>query len=211
MMNPWRWSAGLAGALLVAGIAWAQAGHGSGSAHETLPPSAAAAQGRTPTDSVYQLESNWVDQNGARVPLGSLRGKPQVVAMFYANCVYVCPLIVEEMKKVERELPEEVRKQVGFALFSFDPERDTDSVLKAYAAKRDLGAPRWQLFTGNPDGVLELAAVLGFRFRKEPNGDFSHSIIITVLDRNGVIRYQMLGLNQDRAPLLRALQAAAQG
>lgn len=211
MMSRWRWVAGLSGALLVAGIAWAQGGHGSGSPHETLPPAAGAAQGRAPTDSVYQLESNWVDQDGARVPLGALRGKPQVVAMFYTSCEYVCPLIVEEMKRVERALPEDVRKQVGFALFSFDPERDTAGILKAYAVKRDLARPRWQLYTGDPDGVLELAAVLGLRFRKEPNGDFSHSVIITVLDRNGVIRYQMLGLNQDRAPLVRAVQAAVQG
>jgi protein SCO1/2 len=179
--------------------------------HEVLPPAAGAGQGTLPGESVYQLESTWTDQDAARVPVGALQGKAQVVAMFYTNCQYVCPLIVDEMKKLEREIPELMRTQVGFALFSFDSARDTAAVLKAYEGKRDLDGRRWRMYTGAPDQVLELAAVLGVRYRKEPSGEFSHSAIITVLDRNGVIRYQMLGLNQDRAPLVNALRAAAQG
>jgi protein SCO1/2 len=176
-----------------------------------LAPAAGAAQRSLPSESVYQLDSIWTDQDSGRVPIGALKGKPQVVAMIYTSCQYVCPLIVDEMKKVEREFPQPLREQFGFVLFSFDPERDSASVLKAYAGKRDLDGRRWRLFTGAPDQVLELAAVLGVRYRKEPNGEFSHSAIITVLDRNGVIRYQMLGLNQERAPLVKALRAALEG
>lgn len=220
--------AGMAGGLAAgwsANLALAQAGGGSGPPamsghemmapglgapheHETLPP---AERGTLPSESVYQLESTWTDQDSVRVPIGALKGKPQVVAMFYTNCQYVCPLIVDEMKKVDREMSEPLRQQFGFALFSFDSERDSAAVLKAYVGKRDLDGRRWRLYTGTPDEVLELAAVLGVRYRKEPSGEFSHSAIITVLDRNGVIVYQMLGLNQDRAPLVKALRAALEG
>jgi protein SCO1/2 len=179
--------------------------------HEALPPAAAPAQGRIPTDSIYQLAATWTDQDARGVPLAALKGRPQVVAMMYTTCQYVCPLIVDEMKRVERDLPAEVRAEVGFALFSFDPERDSVPVLKAYAAKRGLDERRWRLYTGAPEDVLELAAVLGVRFRKEPDGEFSHSILITVLDREGVVRYQMVGLNQDRKPLVSAVLASAGG
>ncbi len=206
-----HWTGALAGIAFVAGVAWGQAAPDMHGTHQVLPPTAEAVERRIPTDSIYHLDSQWLDQDGARIPLGALRGKPQIVAMIYTNCEYVCPLIVDEMKRVEQALPADVREQVVFSLFSFDPERDSVAVLKAYAAKRNLDGRRWRLYTGQPDDVLELAAVLGVRFRKEPNGDFSHSTIITVLDRSGVIRHQLLGLKQDDAPLLEAVKVATKG
>jgi protein SCO1/2 len=174
--------------------------------HETLAP--VSPRGEAPSDSIYQLGSAWTDQDGTRTSFSTLRGQIRIVAMFYSNCQYVCPLIVEEMKQVDLALSAGERAQVGFALFSFDPERDSPAVLKAYAAKRGLDESRWRVYTGSADAVLDLSAVLGMRIRKEPNGDFSHSAILTVLDRDGVIRYQMLGLGQERAPLLAALRTA---
>jgi protein SCO1/2 len=174
--------------------------------HRMLEP--ASPRGEAPTDSIYHLDAVWTDQDGQRAAFPTLRGKARVIAMFYSNCQYVCPLIVDEMKHVEGALTPAERARVDFGLFSFDPERDTQGVLKAYAGKRSLDESRWRLYTGSPDAVLDLAAVLGMRIRKEPNGEFSHSAIITVLDREGIIRYQMLGLGQERAPLLAALRAA---
>ena len=180
--------------------------HGREHEHEVLAP--ASPRGEAPTDSVYQLDAVWTDQDGRSTGFSTLRGKTRVIAMFYSNCQYVCPLIVDEMKQVERALTPDERARVEFGLFSFDPERDTPRVLKAYAEKRGLDETRWRVYTGSPDAVLDLSAVLGMRIRKEPNGEFSHSAIITVLDPDGIIRYQMLGLGQERAPLLAALRAA---
>ena len=41
-----------------------------------------------------------------------------------------------------------------------------------------------------------LAAVLGIRYKKQLNGDFSHSSVITVLDSGGEIRHQQTGLRK---------------
>ena len=208
-----KFPAGLRLGLLAVAIAGVLSGTAASRAyaheHDTMPMDQGP-RAPVPTDSIYNSDAAWTDHDGKRVTLKSLGGKPQIVAMFYTTCQYVCPLIVDEMKHVERELGPEARSQVGFALFSFDPERDSPTVLKAYAAKRELDTHRWRLYTANSGDVLELAALLGVRFRKEPDGEFSHSTIITVLDRQGVIRYQMLGLNQDRGPLLKAVRAALQ-
>ena len=192
--------------ILVAGTGASPNGIAPAHEHETL--SSEPSHDQIPTDSIYNLDSSWTDQDGQRLAMPSLRGRPRVVAMIYTSCKYACPLIVDEMKRVERELSAEERARVGFALFSFDPERDSAGVLKAYAAKRGLDESRWRLYTGTADAVLDLAAVLGMQIRKEPDGEFSHSTLITVLDREGVIRYRMRGLDQDRAPLLAALRAA---
>lgn len=179
----------------------------SGTGHESLAPASPPAN--LPAASVYQLEGSWTDTEGAPVPLSTLRGQPQVVAMFYASCTSVCPLIVDEMLKIERELPPGIVGRVSFALFSFDPDRDIPAALKAYAIKRGLLRPHWRLLTGTRDEVQELAAVLGMRIRKEPNGDFSHSTLITTLDAEGMIHAQLAGLNRDHLAFLRALVTAA--
>jgi len=205
------WATGLAALMLLTGEArpaWcsdtAAPSHGN---HGMLPPAAVADHPHT--DSLYNVESVWSDQDGARVALKSLRGQLRIVAMVYTSCQYVCPLIVNDMLTIERRLPPGMRGKVHFALFSFDPERDSAPVLKAYAAKRGLDERRWRLYTGAPDNVLELAAVLGVRYRKEPNGEFSHSTIITLLDREGIVRHQVKGQKQDPAPMVAAITAAA--
>src|SRR5664280_1299995 len=57
--------------------------------------------------SIYQSESTWTTDAGKELALRSLAGRPQVVAMFFANCQYTCPLIVNDMKRIEAELSPE--------------------------------------------------------------------------------------------------------
>jgi protein SCO1/2 len=53
------------------------------------------------------------------------------------------------------------------------------------------------LFHGGANSVRELAAVLGLRYKQDENGDFDHSNVIFLLDKDGVVRSQQLGLKGD--------------
>jgi len=53
------------------------------------------------------------------------------------------------------------------------------------------------LVRGDPDDVLEMAALLGVRFREMADGEYAHSNIITILDAQGAILYQQQGLGSD--------------
>lgn len=156
-------------------------------------------------NSIYQLNSHWADQDGKSMPLSRFRGKPLVLAMMYTNCKDICPLIVSDMQKIEASLPEAARGQVGFALFSFDPEQDSPSQLKQYASAHALDTKRWTLLTSSADSVRMLAAVLGIRYKKDLNGDFAHSSVITVLDSEGELRHQQTGVRKDPAQVAAVL------
>lgn len=145
--------------------------------------------------SLYQIDSTWTNDNGKAVKLSSLMGRPQIVCMFFANCQYACPLLVQQMKQIETALPENLRTNFGFVLVSFDPERDTPSALHDYRVQHQLAAGRWTLLQGSTDDVLELAALLGVKFKKDAQGQFSHSNVITVLNSEGEIALQETGLN----------------
>jgi protein SCO1/2 len=150
--------------------------------------------------SLYQLDSIWTTDKGASVKFAELHGRPQVVLMFFSTCVAACPLLVNDLKRIEESLPVNVRTNVGFLLVSFDSERDTPAKLAKYRAQHNLPA-NWNLLHGEPDDVLELAALLGVKFKKESAGGFAHSNIITLLNPAGEIVTQQIGLNRDPAPL----------
>lgn len=157
--------------------------------------------------SVYQLGSVWTDMHGNTVRMASLQGKVRVVAMIFTNCVYVCPRITTDMRAIAAALPPSVRDDVGFVLFSIDPERDSLQALVNYAHKMELDTAQWLLVRGDDSSVRELAAVLGVKYKKESNGDFSHSVLITVLNRKGEIMHRQEGLGQDPRKTIAMVQS----
>ncbi len=157
--------------------------------------------------SLYQTESKWTTDTGKQIKLGDLAGRPQVVAMFFAQCRYACPIIVNDLKRIEAALSPEQRKRIGFTLVSFDSERDTPGALAEYRRIRDLPADRWTLLHGGADDVLELAALLGVRYKEDVQGQFMHSNVITILNAQGEIVHQQMGLNQDIRETVRSLVA----
>ena len=168
-----------------------------------LPP------GKPPTDrSLYQLDSTWTSDVGREVKLGVLRGRPQVVAMFFAQCEYACPIIVGNMRAIESTLPAALRGRVDFLLVSFDTERDTPAVLRAYRKKTKLAPAHWTLLRGGADDVRELAALLGINYQRDARGQFAHSNVITVLNAEGEVAFQQAGLNRDGKEIVAALEKA---
>lgn len=156
--------------------------------------------------SLYQLDSVWNSADGRKLKLAELKGKPQVVTMFFARCELACPVLVHDVKRIEAALPPELQGKVGFVLVSFDSARDTPEVLRGYREQQELNANTWTLLQGKPDDVLELGALLGVKFKKDARGQFAHSNVITVLNSAGEIVYQLNGLNLDVTPAISAIE-----
>ena len=156
--------------------------------------------------SLYQLESLWTSDLDKTIRLGVLHGRPQVLAMFFASCEYACPIIVNDMKAIEAKLPEALRDKVGFLLISFDSERDTVESLHEYRLRMNLPTANWTLLRAEPDDVLEMAALLGVKYKRDPRGQFAHSNLITLLSAEGEIANQRVGLNQDPEQTVNAIR-----
>lgn len=160
---------------------------------------AAPKQAPLPRDSAYQLPATLTDQDGKSWDWRSKRGTPQVVAMFYTSCQYVCPLIVDSGKAVERALSADERAKLGILLISMDPAHDDPAALMSVARKRKLDASRWSLASPAPDNVRSVAGVLGVRYRQLADGEFNHTSALVLLDRDGrvVARTEQIGSQVD--------------
>lgn len=144
--------------------------------------------------SIYNSQSEWENQEGIPQKLLSLKGGPVVVAMVYTGCQASCPLTMADLRKIEKRLSLKAKQKVRFAVFSFDSQRDTPEKLKAYLQKQKLDATHWSFYHGSEKSVRELAALLGIQFKKIEGGDFDHSNVISVLNSEGVVVHQQLGL-----------------
>ncbi|MFA0813694.1 SCO family protein [Microbulbifer epialgicus] len=149
-----------------------------------------------PNDSVYHVESSWLDQNGSKLNISELQGKVQIISFVYTYCEHSCPVILANLRQIEKQIPTSEKLEVQFSLISLDPERDSPDLLRHYMQKNQLNECRWLMLNGDPDDVLELSNLLGVRYKPMNNKDIAHSNMITVLDKQGKIRYQMKGLNE---------------
>ena len=148
-----------------------------------------------PKDSVYQLALPLTDQHGKTADWRNRRGQPQVVAMFYTSCQYICPLIVDSGKAVQHALTPAEQAKLGILLISMDPKRDTPAALMTVAKQRKLDPAHWSLASPRGDDVRTVAGVLGVRYRQLADGEFNHTSALVLLDRDGriVARTEKIG------------------
>ena len=152
-----------------------------------------------PADSLYQLSLLLTDQDGRLADWGTRRGKPQLVAMFYTSCKFICPLIVDSGKAIERQLGARQQKKLGILLISMDPKRDNPAALKVVVDARKLDTTRWTLASPPATDVRSVAGLLGIRYRLLADGGFNHSSALVLLDADGRIlaRTEKMGSNPD--------------
>jgi len=145
----------------------------------------AASAADLPPDSIYRLEASFTDQSGREFQLSDKRGRPVLVAMFYTSCRYVCPLIVDAAKSIERTLTSAERRDLQILLVSLDAERDDVDALKSIAEKRGLDPANWTLARTDEANVRKLSALLGVRYRHLADGEFNHTSVLYLLDAEG--------------------------
>ncbi len=150
--------------------------------------SLAAAEGEPPLppDSIYNLQVPVEDQSGEVTGLGRYKGQPVLVTMFYASCPHVCPMIISTIRQLESKLSPEERAELRVMTISIDPERDVPALLLETMQRHSVDARRWSMVRPEPGDLRAIAGVFGIKYKQLPDGEFSHSTKIILLDRDGV-------------------------
>ncbi len=179
------------------------------SAFEGTPKkSNTAPVGTISSASIYMLTDTFQTQENKNVTLSSFAGRPTVVGMIFTNCTYACPRLTADIKNIEEKLKDENGK-INFVLVSFDSERDDPAQLKKFADNLGLDA-NWALLHGSDQAIRTLSVLLNVQFEKDAEGNFSHSNIISVLDKNGVLRFQKEGLDADNTETINSIKQLLQ-
>lgn len=144
--------------------------------------------------SIFNLTSAWHTQNNETIALKDLKGEVLVMVMVYTSCQSACPRLMADMRNIYADVED---KSVKYVLISIDPKVDTPKRLKEVAIENQMDNDQWIFLQGTEDSVREFANVLAVKYKKITPIDFSHSNIISVFDKQGVLYHQQEGLGVD--------------
>jgi protein SCO1/2 len=136
-------------------------------------------------------------QDGARVSLTDFRGKVVAVTFIFTSCADTCPLLTAKMAQMQDELGSNFGAKIVFVSITVDPERDTPEVLKQYAQNFDANLAGWTFLTGDPAVLREVERNYGLFAAKARDGSVDHTFLTSIVDRQGKLRVQYLGVRFD--------------
>jgi len=146
-------------------------------------------------------------QDGARLALRDLRGKVVAVTFIYTGCADTCPLLTAKMAALQARLGADFGPRVFFASITVDPERDTPDVLRYYGRTHGANPIGWAFLTGAPAEIQDVERRYGVYAKKGSRGAVDHTFLTSLIDRDGILRVQYLGVRFDPDEMFSDLRA----
>lgn len=146
-----------------------------------------------------QLSSfNFVNQDGRKLNSNDWNNKILVVDFFFTHCPSICPKMTKSLKQVSDNFKNDTLIQL--VSFTVDPESDSSTQLKKYAARFDINSKHWNFITGDKKDIYKLARNGFAMVATDGDGgpdDFIHSDKIVLTDAKKNIRGYYEGTNAD--------------
>ena len=101
------------------------------------------------------------------------------------------------MVTVQDRLGRDFGSKIAFVSITVDPERDTPEDLKMYAQAYGANLAGWTFLTGDPEAIRDVTRRYGVYATKTENGDVDHTFLTSIIDPNGILRVQYLGVRFD--------------
>lgn len=149
-------------------------------------------------DTLYDLSNDTyqlLDEDSTQVDFPQdYKGDISVITFIFTNCPDICPAITANMTNIQKELKDTAG--INFIEISFDPERDTPSVLKKYKNLYQLNE-QFTMLTGDTATISSLLDRLDIVAEKmtadslgydSSNYAMRHSNTIYLMDEDGDIR-----------------------
>lgn len=143
--------------------------------------------------------------DGAALSLADLHGKVVLVNFIYASCKDVCLTGTAKLARVQEALGEDFGRRVHFLSVTLDPAHDSGAVLEAHARKFGARLDGWAFLTGTPAAVRQVARDYGVAYRSIGK-EVEHNSLASVIDAQGHLRVQYMGVQFDHDELLADLR-----
>lgn len=157
-----------------------------------------------------------VDQDGQQLTNEDVRGQFVLYNFTYTNCSSGCEQMNQTMREIQQQLDAVELGDVDVSLvtISFDPERDTPDVLKAYAQSVGADPAVWRFATIADPTMVKFVIGGGFETYYEANEDssFNFDPAFVLVDGWGIIRgeYHYQTMTSDSERILRHLGVLAE-
>ena len=130
-----------------------------------------------------------INQNGDTITNKDYENKIYVVDFFFTRCGSICPIMTNNMKKIQDKFLE--NDNLMLLSISVTPNIDNVATLKKYAKSKGVINSKWNIATGNKKHIYELARKSYFAVLKKGDGglqDFIHTPNFILIDKKKQIR-----------------------
>ncbi|MBT3588744.1 MAG: SCO family protein [Flavobacteriaceae bacterium] len=139
-----------------------------------------------------------VNQNGRTITQDDYKDMIYVVDFFFTNCQGPCPIMTDNMVKIQRAYLKD--DDIMFLSISVTPDIDSIPVLREYANKKGIIDSKWNVTSGEKKHIYELARKSYFAVVEQGDGglqDFIHTPNFILVDRKKQIRGIYDGTDND--------------
>ena len=165
-----------------------------------VPPTSATPNTKAPAFVLLNQEGNRFDST-------TLRGKVVVLNFIFTTCTDVCPLFTANFAQLQRTLKNEHAGNLFLVSITTDPEVDSPKVLKSYAQRYGADFQNWAFLTGSESQLKQVWKGFDVRVIKKGRGLVQHTSLTTVIDRQGIRRFNFFGEKWPLKDLLRDTSA----
>ena len=134
-----------------------------------------------------------IDQNGQKVSLASLKGKPVLFDFIYTTCPGPCLVLTSRMKQIANRLGPKLGTEARIVSITVDPEHDHPAQLNAYAKAQGADVNGWLFLTGTPQQIDDVMAHFDLIRKHEADGTVDHVLEFFLVDANGKALLQYMG------------------
>ena len=144
------------------------------------------------------LDFKLINQNGDTVTQDHYENKIYVTDFFFTRCTTICPLMTDNMTKIQNEFLND--EDIKLLSLSVTPDIDSISILKEYSIKKGVVDSKWNITTGNKKHIYNLARKSYFAAVEQGDGDlqdFIHTPNFVLIDKKKQIRGIYNGIEDD--------------
>ncbi|MDN3643281.1 SCO family protein [Lutimonas halocynthiae] len=139
-----------------------------------------------------------INQSGDIITQKVYENKIYVVDFFFTRCQTICPIMTNNMAKIQKEFMND--SDVMLLSLSVTPDIDSVSVLQKYAMDKGVIASKWNITTGEKKHIYNLARKSYFAVVEQGDGDlqdFIHTSNFVLVDKDKQIRGQYDGTDTE--------------
>lgn len=127
---------------------------------------------------------DFINQDGQHITLAQVKGKVMAVEFFFVQCGSICPLMNEQMMRVDSAF----NKEENFRILSHTvkPEEDDVAALKEYATVHHA-SKNWIFMTGEKEALYK-AGRMSYLLDADGIPEFLHTSYFTIVDKKGRLR-----------------------
>lgn len=141
-------------------------------------------------------------------PLGAGQGTPTVLAFLFTTCGIpsACPMVASKL----RRLQDEIRGQGRIVTITLDPDKDSLSTLREYAAAQKADRDTWKLGRLEDADLSPLLRRIGI-VRIKSDTQLLHSLQLVLLDGQGRLVWRSEGSTWEVMDLAARVNALSRG